>query len=127
VSTVSHRGCGGTIAKSLSAALLAVQCRETGRRIAKRAFDKPRPNGATDSLPFVVSLSNHILSPCPAIEEGTHRAVMIVAPEEFEEFVASIRKNRPPAVTGYDGRACTEAALAAVMSHDAGKPVQLPL
>ncbi len=46
---------------------------------------------------------------------------------EFEEFVASIREGRKPAVTGYDGRACTEAAIAIVMSHETGKPVRLPL
>ena len=46
---------------------------------------------------------------------------------EFEEFLASIREGRKPAVTGYDGRACTEAAIAIVMSHETGKPVRLPL
>jgi predicted dehydrogenase len=46
---------------------------------------------------------------------------------EFEEFVASIREKRPPAVTGYDGKACTEAAIAAVMSYETGGPVRLPL
>ncbi len=46
---------------------------------------------------------------------------------EFEEFLASIRESRAPAVTGYDGRACTEAAIAIVMSHETGKPVRLPL
>ena len=46
---------------------------------------------------------------------------------EFEEFVDSIRKGRQPAVTGYDGRACTEAAIAIVRSHETGKPVRLPL
>ena len=46
---------------------------------------------------------------------------------EFEEFVASIREGRQPAVTGHDGRACTEAAIAIVMSHETGKPVRLPL
>ena len=46
---------------------------------------------------------------------------------ELEEFVASIREGRQPAVTGYDGRACTEAAIAIVRSHETGKPVRLPL
>ena len=46
---------------------------------------------------------------------------------ELEEFVASIRGGRQPAVTGYDGRACTEAAIAIVRSHETGKPVRLPL
>ena len=46
---------------------------------------------------------------------------------EFEEFTASIREGRQPSVTGYDGRACTEAAIAIVRSHETGKPVRLPL
>jgi len=46
---------------------------------------------------------------------------------EFEEFLASIREGRPPAVTAYDGRACTEAAIAAVRSQETGAPVRLPL
>ena len=46
---------------------------------------------------------------------------------EFEEFVASIRDGRQPSVTGYDGRACTEAAIAIVKSHETGKAVRLPL
>ncbi len=46
---------------------------------------------------------------------------------EFDEFISSIRERRQPAVTGYDGRACTEAAIAIVRSHETGKPVRLPL
>lgn len=46
---------------------------------------------------------------------------------EFDEFIASIREGREPSVTGYDGRACTEAAIAIVQSHKTGKPVRLPL
>ena len=46
---------------------------------------------------------------------------------EFEELFASIRENRPPSVTAYDGRACTEGAIAGVRSHETGAPVRLPI
>ena len=46
---------------------------------------------------------------------------------EFEELFASIREGRPPSVTAYDGRACTEGAIAVVKSHETGAPVRLPL
>jgi UDP-N-acetyl-2-amino-2-deoxyglucuronate dehydrogenase len=46
---------------------------------------------------------------------------------EFREFLASIREGRPPAITGYDGRASTEAALAVLRSGETGAAVTLPL
>ena len=46
---------------------------------------------------------------------------------EFEEFLSSIREGRQPTVTAYDGRACTEAAIAVVKSQETGAPVRLPL
>jgi predicted dehydrogenase len=46
---------------------------------------------------------------------------------EFQEFIASIRERRPPAITGYDGRASTEAALAVLRSSETGAAVTLPL
>jgi len=43
------------------------------------------------------------------------------------EFIAAIQEGRPPAVTGADGRAAVEMALAAYASSDAGETVRLPL
>jgi predicted dehydrogenase len=43
------------------------------------------------------------------------------------EFAASIRENRAPAVTGYDGYKAAEIALAAYRSAEIGEPVRLPL
>ncbi len=43
------------------------------------------------------------------------------------EFMAAIREQRPPRVTGYDGYKAMEVALAAYRSADLGKPVTLPL
>jgi predicted dehydrogenase len=43
------------------------------------------------------------------------------------EFVTSIRENRAPAVTGYDGYRAAEIALAAYRSAETGQPVRLPL
>lgn len=44
-----------------------------------------------------------------------------------DEFVAAIRENRPPAITGYDGYKALEVALAAYQSAACGAPVRLPL
>ncbi|MCG3209217.1 MAG: Myo-inositol 2-dehydrogenase [Anaerolineae bacterium] len=43
------------------------------------------------------------------------------------EFVAAIRGQRPPAVTGEDGYRAVEVALAAYRSAETGQPVKLPL
>ncbi len=43
------------------------------------------------------------------------------------EFVAAIRQQRPPAVTGEDGYRAVEVALAAYQSAATGRPVKLPL
>lgn len=43
------------------------------------------------------------------------------------EFVASIRENRAPLVTGMDGLKATEIVLAAYRSAETGEPVSLPL
>ncbi|MDT7897190.1 MAG: Gfo/Idh/MocA family oxidoreductase, partial [Armatimonadota bacterium] len=47
--------------------------------------------------------------------------------QELEEFVASVRERRPPAITGEDGRAAVELALAAYRSMETGSVVHLPL
>jgi len=44
-----------------------------------------------------------------------------------DEFVAAIRENRPPAITGYDGYKALEVALAVYESAARGEPVRLPL
>ena len=43
------------------------------------------------------------------------------------EFLAAIREQRPPSVTGYDGYKAMEVALAAYQSAELGEPVALPL
>ena len=43
-----------------------------------------------------------------------------------EEFVAAVREQRPPAITGEDGYRALEVALAAYASAEQGQPVQLP-
>lgn len=45
----------------------------------------------------------------------------------LEEFVAAIREERAPKVTGEDGYKALEAALAAYQSAESGQPVKLPL
>ncbi len=45
----------------------------------------------------------------------------------IEEFVAAIREQRPPKVTGVDGYKALEVALAAYASAEQGQPVKLPL
>jgi len=45
----------------------------------------------------------------------------------IEEFVAAIRQQRPPAITGEDGYKALEVALAAYKSAETGQPVKLPL
>ncbi len=44
-----------------------------------------------------------------------------------EEFVAAIREQRAPAVTGKDGYKALEVAMAAYQSVESGQPVKLPL
>jgi predicted dehydrogenase len=44
-----------------------------------------------------------------------------------EEFVAAIRDQHPPSVTGEDGYKALEVALAAYKSAELGQPVRLPL
>jgi predicted dehydrogenase len=44
-----------------------------------------------------------------------------------EEFVAAIREQRPPLVTGEDGYKALEVALAVYASAESGQPVNLPL
>jgi predicted dehydrogenase len=45
----------------------------------------------------------------------------------LEEFMAAIREQRPPTVTGEDGYKALEVALAAYQSAEIGRPVRLPL
>lgn len=45
----------------------------------------------------------------------------------LEEFVAAIREQRPPQVTGEDGYKALEVAVAAYRSAESGRPVKLPL
>jgi predicted dehydrogenase len=46
---------------------------------------------------------------------------------QHQEFIDSIREGRRPAVTGEDGRAAVEAALAAYRSAAEGKTMRLPM
>ena len=45
----------------------------------------------------------------------------------INEFCATIREQREPAITGYDGHKALEVVLAAYRSADSGQPVQLPI
>ncbi|MEA3440458.1 MAG: Gfo/Idh/MocA family oxidoreductase [Chloroflexota bacterium] len=45
----------------------------------------------------------------------------------INEFVAAIRDNRQPSVSGYDGLKAVEVVQAAYASADSGQPVRLPL
>lgn len=47
--------------------------------------------------------------------------------EEIRVFVDAIRNDTPPPITGADGRAAVEIALAAYQSVESGQPVALPL
>ncbi len=47
--------------------------------------------------------------------------------EEIRVFVDAIRNDTPPPVTGVDGRAAVEIALAAYQSVESGQPVALPI
>jgi inositol 2-dehydrogenase len=44
---------------------------------------------------------------------------------EIRDFVAAVAEDRPPAVTGLDGRAATAISIAATRSLDEGRPVSL--
>jgi len=48
-------------------------------------------------------------------------------PQEFEHFVDCVLHDRPPAVTGEDGRAVLEAIFAAYQSAGTGRKIALPL
>ncbi|MDW8326382.1 MAG: inositol 2-dehydrogenase [Anaerolineales bacterium] len=43
--------------------------------------------------------------------------------EEIRDFVACVREDRPPTITGYDARAATAIGVAATRSLDEGRPV----
>jgi predicted dehydrogenase len=58
------------------------------------------------------------------LSEATHYRGFLT---EFQEFIASINEGRPPASTGYDGRASIEAALALRKAGETGQPVKFPL
>jgi predicted dehydrogenase len=45
----------------------------------------------------------------------------------IDEFAASIRENRDPLITGYDGMKAVEAVIAAYLSAETHQPVKLPL
>ncbi len=45
----------------------------------------------------------------------------------IDEFAASIREQRQPAITGYDGMKAVEAVIAAYLSAESHQPVRLPL
>ena len=47
--------------------------------------------------------------------------------QEIRVFVDAIRNGTTPPITGADGRAAVEIALAAYQSVESGKPVSLPL
>jgi predicted dehydrogenase len=45
----------------------------------------------------------------------------------IDEFVAALKEDRAPSVTGHDGYKALEVAVAAYRSAETGKPVRLPL
>jgi predicted dehydrogenase len=45
----------------------------------------------------------------------------------IEDFARRVSRGEPPAITGEDGLAATELALAAYRSAETGRPVKLPL
>ena len=47
--------------------------------------------------------------------------------EEIRVFVDAIRNDTPPPITGLDGRAAVEIAIAAYQSVESGQPIPLPL
>lgn len=66
------------------------------------------------------------------VRDGQETDVAFPAPAPFSEgpfrqFVAAVLHGRPLAVTGADGRAAVEIALAAYESAALGRPVDLPL
>src|SRR3954463_13686795 len=46
---------------------------------------------------------------------------------QFRDFVEAVKKNRPPAIDGYEGRRSVEIILAVYKAAETGKPVKLPL
>lgn len=48
-------------------------------------------------------------------------------PQEFAHFVDCVQNDKPPQVTGEDGRAVLEALMAAYASAGSGRKIQLPL
>jgi predicted dehydrogenase len=48
-------------------------------------------------------------------------------PQEMEHFVACVRDDRPPRITGEDGRAALEIVMAAYASAGQGRTISLPL
>ncbi len=46
---------------------------------------------------------------------------------QFRDFVEAVRKNRPPAIDGHEGRRSVEIILGVYKAAETGKPVKLPL
>jgi UDP-N-acetyl-2-amino-2-deoxyglucuronate dehydrogenase len=46
---------------------------------------------------------------------------------QFRDFVEAVKKNRPPAIDGYEGRRSVEIILGVYKAAETGKPVKLPL
>ncbi|MFO0790269.1 MAG: Gfo/Idh/MocA family oxidoreductase [Pirellulales bacterium] len=46
---------------------------------------------------------------------------------QFRDFVEAVKKNRPPAIDGHEGRRSVEIILAVYKAAETGRPVQLPL
>jgi UDP-N-acetyl-2-amino-2-deoxyglucuronate dehydrogenase len=46
---------------------------------------------------------------------------------QFRDFVEAVKKNRPPAVDGHEGRRSVEIILGVYKAAETGKPVKLPL
>jgi UDP-N-acetyl-2-amino-2-deoxyglucuronate dehydrogenase len=46
---------------------------------------------------------------------------------QFRDFVDAVKKNRPPAIDGHEGRRSVEIILAVYKAAETGKPVKLPL
>ncbi len=46
---------------------------------------------------------------------------------QFRDFVEAVKKNRPPAIDGHEGRRSVEIILGVYKAAESGKPVKLPL
>ena len=63
----------------------------------------------------------------PAGPATPRRSAITATPAQFQDFVDAIRKHRPPAIDGHEGRRSVEIILAIYKSAETGKAVALPL